>query len=99
MKFEIKKFAQILQGNWSAAVDLTCCRPRVAYDIWVGAEEPTPSIELLTVFSAEGPILSVGQDQKVASAEARPIFASLAAAPFFAANSQKLEQRPLRRKP
>lgn len=90
---------QILQGKWLAAVDLTCCRPGVAYDICVDAEEPTPTIELLTVFSAEGPILSVGQDQKVACAEARPIFASLAAAPLFAANSQKLEQRPLGQMP
>jgi hypothetical protein len=46
--------------------------------------------ELSAVFPAEGPIFALAKIIKVASAEARSIFASLAAAPLFAANSRKL---------
>jgi hypothetical protein len=49
---------------------------------FVGTEEPTKK-ELSAVFPAEGPIFALAKVIKVASAEARSIFASLAAAPLF----------------
>jgi hypothetical protein len=46
--------------------------------------------ELPAVIPAEGPIFSVGLDQPVACAEARSIFACLAAAPLFAAVGREI---------
>ena len=49
-----------------------------------------PQKELPAVIPAEGPIFCVGLDHQVACAVARTIFASLAAAPLFAASGRRI---------
>jgi hypothetical protein len=62
-------------------------RPMIKF---VGDDKPAQEMNFRPVIPAEGPIFGVGQDQQVACAEARSIFASLAAAPLFAAVGRRI---------
>ena len=56
----------------------------------VGHDKPT-TFRASGPIPAEGPIFRVGLDQSAACAEARSIYASLAAAPLFAAVGRKFQ--------